>query len=445
MFNKLALNFRKLSPDFCRLVSNTSWLLAERLLRMGLSLFVGVWIARYLGPDDYGLYSYALAFVFLFSTLATIGLDQIIIRDIVRQPDQKYEILGTAFILKLLGSSIILPLTVGTSYLLRPDNPLVQLLVATVSVGMVFRSLDVIEFWFWSQTNSKYSVLARNISIVLVSIGKVVAIQLNAPLVIFGTLFSLELFLTSLGFVAFYYLQGNSLLSWRFTRKHAKSLMQEGWPLMLSSIVILIYMKTDQIMLGQMLGDRSVGIYTAASKISEMWYFIPVAIANSLQPSIVKAKDLGEIKYFGRINKLLKLMTSLSYIVAIIVSLLSSYIINLLYGGNYDESSAILTVHIWAGLFVSLGLVRSLWTTTEGLVKLQFSASLIGAVVNIILNLILIKSIGGLGAAIATVISQAFAAYFANFFHPATRKLFWSQTMALLNPNPFAKEKLSIS
>jgi PST family polysaccharide transporter len=403
---------------------------------MGLSLFVGVWIARYLGPEQYGLYSYALAFVFLFSTLATLGLDQIIVRDIVRRPEERNEILGTAFILKLIGSSAILPITVSISYLLRPDSSITQLLVATVAVGMIFRSLDVIEFWFWSQTSSKYSVLARNFSIVLVSIGKIIAIQLQAPLIVFGILFSLELLLTALGFIIVYHIQGNLLSNWRFTKRCARNLLQEGWPLLLSSIVILIYMKTDQIMLGQMLGDRAVGVYTAASKISEMWYFVPVAIVNSLQPTIVKSKGHGESIYFGYIKKLLKLMTSLSYSVAIVVSLLSGYIITLLFGVGFEESSLILTIHIWAGLFVSLGLVRSVWTTTEGLVKLQFSASVIGAIVNIILNLILIKPFGGVGAAIATVISQAFASYIANVFHPATRKLFWSQTMALLNPNP---------
>ncbi|MCR4321033.1 MAG: oligosaccharide flippase family protein, partial [Candidatus Brocadiaceae bacterium] len=136
---------------------NTGWLFADRILRMGVGLFVGVWVARYLGPEQFGLYSYALAFVSLFGAFATLGLDGIVVRDIVRDPACKYETLGTAFVLKLIGGSLTFLLVIIAISLLRPHDRLTHWLVGITAVGMIFQAFDTIDFWFQSQVKSKYT------------------------------------------------------------------------------------------------------------------------------------------------------------------------------------------------------------------------------------------------------------------------------------------------
>lgn len=186
MLNRLATATQKLSPDLRRIINNTSWLVADKVLRMGISLFVGVWVARYLGPEQFGLYNYAIAFVSLFSTFSALGLNQIIVRNIVLEPSYKDETLGTAFIIKLIGGIAILPLAVGTVAFLRPEENLPQWLVGIAALGMIFRAFEVVDFWFQSQTQSKYSVLAQNAAFILANLVKVVLLQMKAPLIIWG-------------------------------------------------------------------------------------------------------------------------------------------------------------------------------------------------------------------------------------------------------------------
>ncbi len=403
---------------------------------MGLGLFVGVWVARYLLPEQFGLYNYAIAFASMFDTAANLGLNQIVVRNIVRDPFRKNEVLGTAFLLKLVAQVVALVLAVGTIYLLRPNNSLTHWLVGIIAAGMIFNSFDVIDFWFQSQVQSKYTVFARNLGFITANLGRVLLIQLRASLIFFAWIGSAEIALAAVGLVIAYRVKGHLIRGWRYSFSYAKELLKDSWTLTLSSIVIMLYMRIDQIMIGQLIGDQAVGIYSAAIKISEMWYFVPIAITNSIYPSVIEAKNVSEDLYLRRLQKLFNSMAILSYLVAIPVTLLSDQIIILIYGKNYAEAASILTIHVWTGVFVSSGVAVSLWTTTEGLMTLAFAATAIGALINIILNYFLIRIYGGAGAAISTVVAQLFAAYGAFAFFPRTRKIFILQTQAILMINP---------
>jgi PST family polysaccharide transporter len=399
---------------------------------MGIGLVVGVWVARYLGPEDFGLYNYAIAFAAMFNTAANLGLNSIVIRDLVREPLRNNEILGTAFTLKIIAQIAALLLAVGSISLLRPNNSLTHWLVGIIAAGMFFEAFDVIDFWFQSQVQSKYKVLAKNLGLVLSNFGRIMLIQMNAPLIMFAWIWSAEIAVGAVGLLIAYQVKGHLLKAWRYSFRCAKELLKDSWTLIFSSIVIMIYMRTDQLMLGQIIGDQAVGVYSAAVRISELWYFVPMAITNSVYPSIVEAKGVSEDLYYGRIQKLFNLMSVFSYAVAIVVTLMSSQIVTVLFGKDYAEAGLILTIHIWTGLFVSSGLVISLWTTTEGLMSLAFAATATGAVINVVLNLFLIRSYGSIGAAISTVIAQLFASYGAYALFSRTRRIFVIQTKAIL-------------
>lgn len=418
------------------IIANTGWLFADRILRMGASLIVGVWVARYLGVQQYGLFNYALAFVSLFSPIFTLGLDDVVVRHLVRQSSNKDEILGTTFWLKLLGGIASVLLAVGTIFFLGEHEALKIWLVAILAMAGIFRAADTIELWFQSQVQSKYTVIAKNTAFLLNSAIKIALILTKAPLLAFAWITLAEFAMSAIGLLIVYQVKGSSLWLWRWSFSAAKTLMKESLPLVFSGFAILIFMKIDQVMLGQMVGNSEVGIYSAAVRVSEIWYFIPGAIVSSVAPSIYTVKEKSESLYYQRIGQLLSLMTCISLAIALPMSFLSDKIIMVMFGSGYAEAGAILAVHIWTSLFVFMGLATSPWFIAEGLNHVSLGKTLFGAILNIILNLLLIPKYAGLGAAIATIISQAAAAFLCNAFDSRTQKIFKIQVRSLI---PFYK------
>ncbi|MFN6496004.1 MAG: flippase [Nostoc sp. DedQUE01] len=414
------------------IVTNTGWLFVDRILRMGVGLIVGVWVARYLGVQQYGLFNYVAAFVALFSPFATLGLDRVVVRDIVRSRSSKDQILGTTFWLKLFGGVSSLLLAVGVIYVLRPDEKMTVWLVAILASAGIFQAVDTIDFWFQSQLLSKYTVVAKNTAFIIATLVKIALINIQAPLIAFAWVTLAEFSLGAVGLAIAYRVNGYSVQLWRWNFSVAKALLKDSWPLILSSMSIIIYMKIDQIMLGEMIGNTAVGIYSAASRISEVWYFIPTAIVSSVSPTIYAAKQTSEALYYQRIKQLLRLMVVISLLIAIPMSFLSGSIITMLFGNGYLAAGQVLAIHIWASLFVFMGVATSPWFIGEGLTHLSLNRTLLGAIMNIWLNFLLIPKYGGVGAAIATVISQSFATFFSHAFHPKTRKIFQMQIKSLL-------------
>ncbi|MBF2014769.1 MAG: flippase [Rivularia sp. T60_A2020_040] len=408
------------------IIANTGWLFADRILRMGVALFVGVWVARYLGAKQFGVFNYAMAFVALFNPISTLGLNAILIRNIVNDSSNKEQLLGTTFWLKIFGGVISLSLAVGCAFLFRSDS-LTIWLVLILATGGFFESFDTIDLLFQSQVQSKYTVVAKNTAFILVTLLQVSLITMQAPLIAFAWAKLTELGLAAIGLMIAYKVKGYSIKLWRWSFSLAKNLLKESWPLILSGLTIMVYMKIDQIMLGKMVGDQAVGIYSAATRISEVWYFIPTAICSSVNPSIYAAKEKSEKLYYHRIGQLLRLMNLLSIIVAVPMTFLSGTIITMLFGNDYGEAGSILSIHVWASLFVFMGVATSSWFVAEGLTHLSFRRTLMGAIINVVLNFFLIPVYGGVGAAITTVISQAFASFVSNGFDLDARKIFQIQ------------------
>ncbi len=436
MHNKFNSFREKLTPNVRKVIANALWLFTEKIWQLGLGLVVGLWVARYLGPEQFGVLNYAMALMGVVSPIAKMGLDNILIRDLARNPEEKEKTLGSAFILKFFSSIGAFCLTVSFVSLTNRTGYLIPLLVGILSFGLVLQSIDVIDFWFQSQTQAKFSVWARNFAYIVMSGVRLLLILLQAPLVMFAIAMTVELGLASLGLIILYRQQGNSFSHWKPQMARIKTLVNDSWPLILAGIVIILYMRIDQIMLKEMVGDRSVGIYSAAVKISELWYFVPAAVINSVYPSIIRSKAKGEDIYYSRIQKLFDLMSLLAYGVAIPVTFLAPFLVKVLYGQKFLGAENILTIHVWAGLFVSLGLAREIWITNEGLMKFAAVTTAIGAVINICLNLLWIPQYEGIGAAFATIIAQMFSTYLVSAFYAPTRRIFWSQTRALFLIHP---------
>lgn len=413
-------------------IANIGWLFGDKAIRMSCGLFVGVWLARYLGTEQFGLFNYATAFVAIFNPIATLELDALVVRDLLHNNSDREILLGTTFGLKLIGGLACWLISILGIWLLRADSMFTIEIVAIMSAATIFQAFDTIGFLFQAQVQSKYTVIVKNAAFILINVLKIFSIMIQSPLVNFVWLGLLEMGLGGIGLVAIYQSQGFSLLSWRWHSDTAVKLLKESWPLILSGLSIMIYVRVDQIMLGQMIGNQSVGIYAAAIRISEMWYFVPMAIVASFAPAIYEAKKISEELYYQRISRLMRSMFLISLIIAIFISLCSDYLINQLFGSNYLESAHILSIHIWAAIFVFLGVSANPWFIAEQLTLYSFYLNAVGAIMNIAINFVLIPKYGGVGAAIATTVSYGAASFLLNAVHPKTRKIFKLQVQSIL-------------
>lgn len=434
MLNKLAVKSQRLSPGLRKIISNTGWLFADRILRLGVGLFVSVWVARYLGPEQYGLYNYTTAFVSLFLPLSTLGINNIVIRDLVKNSSEKNEILGTAFILQTIFGITSASLTILVSSFLPSVNTYTNLLIAIASFTLVLQSFTTIDCWFQSKVESLYVVLSRNLAFLATTGLKIVLLTCQAPLIMFICLIALESILYSLALAFYYQRNKQHIKDWKFKLDKATYLLKESWPLLLTGIAVSLYLKIDQVMLGQLADTKDVGVYAVAASWSEIWYMVPGVLSTSLYPAIIRSKDLDKDTYQKRLQRLYDLMALIAYCVVLSVLPFSETLILLVYGNEYRLAAPILSIYLWTCVFAFQGIAQSRWIVTEGLQKLNFYSTLSGAVLNIILNLILIPYFKGIGAAIATLVSYAVASYFSFLVFPQTRENAQLMTKALFIP-----------
>lgn len=411
-------------PNLIKILDNIGWLFFDKILRMGVGLIVGVWVARYLGPEQFGVFSFAQAFVGLFGAIAGLGLQGIVVRDIVRDPSGKEETLGTAAALQFVGGLIAYGLILVTIFWLRPDDALAKVVVAILGSMMLFKASEVAVYWFESQVLSKFTVWVQNVVFLVFAAIKVMLLLLNVPLIDFAWATMAEALVVALLMLIMLSQRGLRVRQFRITVARAKSLLTDSWPLVISGVAVLIYMKIDQIMLGQMIGDEAVGIYSAAVRISEVWYFVPMAIVASVFPAILEAKKRSEEQYYRRLQRLYDLMVWLSICIALPMTFLSTPIVTLLFGDAYIAAGAVLAVHIWATIFVFLGVASGQWFLAENRQVLSLQRTVLGAIVNVILNIVLIPGYGVLGAAWATVVAQLSAALIFDLIQKETRLMF---------------------
>ncbi|MBV7582754.1 flippase [Pseudomonas sp. PDM33] len=414
------------------IIKNASWLFLDKILRMGVGVIVSVWVARYLGPDQYGWFSYLLAFLALFGTISSLGLNGIVVREILEHREKQELILGTSLLLQLATGVMALIAMAFVIMLLRPEAKDPLLISALLGSVLLLKSTETIKFWFEANLQAKYFVAVENGAFLIISACKVLAIYNNSSFIAFIYLTLAEAGLVSFGLLFIYKRVGGNVLNWRANLKTAQWLIRNSWPLVLSSVTIMIYMRIDQIMIGQLISDDAVGMFTAAVRISEVWYFIPTAVVTSIFPSILKSKKRSESEYLKKLQVLYNYLTSISIALAIIISFSSELIITKIYGKEYAEAGKVLSIHIWAGVFVFSGIASSKWFIIENLQKFTLSRTTLGAITNIILNSILIPSYGIIGAAWATLISQAVASVLANALNSKTRITFIMQCKAFI-------------
>lgn len=402
---------------------NTSWVLGEKILRMGVGVVLGVWVARYLGPGQFGILSYAISFVGLISVFATLGLDGILIRELVKNGSKRDRLLGTAFGLRLMGAFLVIFMLIVVISL-SSNNQETNIIIIIIASANIFQSFKVIDFFFQARVLSKFVVYTNTMSLLISSIIKITLIINEAPLTYFAYVILFDNLVLALGYVIYYYNNNLSITKWRFDKFLARNLLKDSWPLILSGMLVAVYMKIDQVMIKEMLENDAVGQYAAAVKLSESWYFIPMVITYSLFPAIINAKKNDISLYYSRLQRLYDLMVWMAIAIALPMTFMSDWIVQILYGNQYTLTGSVLMIHIWAGVFMFLGVASNKWLLAENLQKFLMANTLIGALLNIALNFTFIPYYGIKGAAWATLISYFVASYLSLSFFKKTRTNF---------------------
>lgn len=419
-------------PGLARIIDNLGWLLLDKALRMVGGLLVGVWVARYLGPEQFGLFNYASAFVVLFTAIAVLGLNPIIVRELVQHPEREGAVLGTGFALQLIGSLIALALMTVLIAVLRENDEIVRYIVVVMGIGMVVRSADVIRYWFEARVISRYTVWTDNAAFVLAAFARIYLVLNGGRLVDFAWVALGEIVVATALLVYVFVKVNRTRAGWQVLKSEAGSLFGRSWPLMLSGLTITIYMKIDQIMLGQLAGDHEVGIFSAALRISEIWYFLPMIIVTSVYPSLLRSDQADGTRFERDMLRLLRALVALAIAIALPIWLLSGQIIAFLYGESFRGAAPVLAIHIWTSVFVFLGVAGGRWYIVKGLERLTFLRTLFAACLNVILNLKLIPLWGAMGAALASLAAQAMSGVLFNAATARTRPLFFLQCRSLI-------------
>ena len=416
-----------------KIASNVGWLAGERLVTMALQFGVGLYVVRYLGAEDFGKLSYSLGFAGLFYAPAKLGLDAIVVRNLVKEPESSSQIMGTAFVLKVFSSILTV---IAIAFLIFYLNPNAEIRWLTIMLGsaFLFSPWEVIDFWFQSQVRSKAIALVKTSQRLVEYGSKLCLIRLTAGLMPFGIINTVGMGCYFLGCSWAYARESKRPRQWRFEALRARNMLRDSLPLVFSGVMVAVYLNIDRVMLGNLVNATEVGIYGAASRLSEVWYFLPTAICGSVFPAIVRAKQRSETLYKQRVQQLYDVMAWLAWIVVIPVTFLATPTIRLIFGAEYLPAGQILAWHIWASPFVFLGVARSKWLMSENLTLFHLATTVCGAVANIVLNWYLIPLYGGMGAAIATVISYAVSSHGAALLFPSLWGNTWMLTKALAIP-----------
>ncbi|ESA38252.1 polysaccharide biosynthesis protein [Leptolyngbya sp. Heron Island J] len=429
-FSKLKIDLKYIQPRAKQAALNTTWLLIERVAKIISELIVVFVLARYLGPDQFGILSYATAIISLVSIFTKLGLDDVAVRFLVEDEDQHERILATCCLMKLISGVLIYVLLIIFFYPSQQSE--ITLLICILGLVLPIQAIDVLGFSFKAHLNSRPLVISNSIALFIGSVIKILCVVNQQPLEIIAWCMVCESIISLSNLSIAYYLDNNRIIIFQAVSiRYIKYLWQASIPIMVSGIAVTAYMRVDQIMIKEMLGAESLGLYSAASKISESWYFLPTILTRSLLPIAVKLKqENNQVEYQNLFKLLFRSLGLVSIAIAILLFFFSKSLISMLFGSEYIAAENALIAHSIGGFFVCMGLVLSLWAIVEGKTNKMIVNTILGACLNIILNCFFIQKFGILGASISTVIARAFAGIFVNYFIKDFRPVFRIQIQA---------------
>ncbi len=395
-------------PVLQQAIGNTGWLMFDRILRMVIGITVGTWVAKYLGPSQFGELSYVISFIAFFQVIADLQADGIIVRDIAQEQGDVSVILGTTLWLRIFLGTIAWLCATGLAFLLHPFDTQLVLLIFIVGGSMIFQSAETVDIWFQSQSKSKMTVLSKSAAYLFSNSIKIVLLLTKAPLSAFAAVICLECAVFSLSLVIAYRRHPTSE-RWTARISQAKIILSQCWPFTLSGVMITAYIRIDQIMLKEILGERELGLFAAALTISNVWTVIPTTLVTSLAPFVARKMHQDTQQYKDLLVKIFRLFAVLAILGILLTSALSPWIIGLLFGPQFHSAAAILSIYVFVNIFIFQGIAQTLWVINTNVRSVTLIGTTAAAILGVISNTILIRTCGVMGAVYSIMLTQGTA------------------------------------
>lgn len=383
---------------------NASWLIGGRIAQMVLSFFVSILTARYLGPSNYGIISYVNAYVAFFTSLCTLGINSVIIKDFVEKPQEQGEAVGTTLAMRFISSFLSVIMILCIVNVVDHDEPTTIVVAALCSISLLFQVLDTFNYWFQSRYESKITSIATFVAYAATALYRLVLLALHKDVEWFAFATSVDYIV--LGVFLFYSYRKNNGPKLSVSIEKGKSLFGRSYHYILSGMMVAIYGQTDKFMLKQMLDETSVGYYSLASSVNLMWVFVLQAIIDSMYPTIMRLYEKDREQFNRKNRQLYAIVIYVSMAAAICFVLFAPLVIKILYGDAYMPAVGPLRVITWYTIFSYLGVARNAWIVCMNKQKYLKYMYLSAAFINIGLNYIMIPMWGASGAALASLLTE---------------------------------------
>lgn len=402
-----------------RFVSNTMWDIGGKIFQMVLTLIVGMLTARYLGPSNYGVIGETASYVAFFSVVCQLGFTSTAVKEIMDNTDRQGEILGTTIFFRVCTSIISSVAITILLFIMKGGDRLIVTVAFLQSLSLIFQSFEMIHYWYQSRLETQVSVKIQSIAYIIMAIYKIAILALGKNVQWFAFSTALEAAVVGLFLIIVYQRGEGQKLSVSISA--GKDILKRSYHFILSGLMVTIYSEMDKIMLGQMLSETAVGYYTAATKVSSMWSFVIIALINSSRPLIIASKNKGEDLYIKQNKRLYAAIIWIGIAAGLAITVLAKLIIFILYGQEYLPSVSSLQISAWYTMFAMLGTARGIWIVCEEKSKYVKYYLGIGAIINVVLNYLLIPQFGPGGAAAATLATQIFTSVLAPAIFKETR------------------------
>ncbi|WP_321332329.1 flippase [uncultured Bacteroides sp.] len=422
----------KLSDNKKKIFANVFWAFTGKVINMAGALLVGILVARYLGPSQYGLMNYVVSYVTIFTIIATFGLDNIEIRELSKQPLNRDTVLGTTFRIRLFFALIAFLLIGATLWLFESDS-YTSIMVLVYSSTVFSGCFNVIRNYFTSIVQNEYVVKSEILRTIIGALIKIALLWLKAPLTYFIIATAFDTVLVASGYIYAYHIKVGKFSDWKYDKTMVFFMLKESFPLVLSGAAVIIYQRIDQVMIRNMIDNESVGYFATASKFLDLIIFVPSVISQTLTPLLIRTKTTKPDIYKERLQIFFNLINWVSIIVVTLVSLLSYWIIYFTFGLKYMDAVPVLQIIAWKAVGTAMASSSGQVIVIEGIQKFAVIRNVVGCVVCVALNFALIPSFGIIGSAYAAIFTVFFSGYFTHYFIPQYRFIARMQTQSLLS------------
>ena len=379
------------------------WLLGGKIVNMILSFFVSLATARYLGPDNFGSINYVAAYVSFFSSITSLGLSVIVIKEISMGKEDDNEVIWTGILMRFLTAVFSTIAVIALVSITDKSDPLMVKIAILESIAILASAFDTFMYWFQGKLLGKYTSIASVVAYIGMSLYRIYLLANNADILWFAFATSVDTLLLSLILMLCYFRENG--FHPKVSVRLGKSLMKQSYHYMISGLIAILYSKIDQIMLKQMLDTYSVGLYTAALTIAGLWGMIPSAFIQSVSPILYKNAEENRGMFYKRLRQSYAGIWLLNICWSLGVSIFSYWVIYLLYGKAYLGARGALVIVVWYTGITSIGSLTQVYLATENKNKYVNYFALAGLVTDVVLNALLIPKMGILGAAIATLVT----------------------------------------